>query len=122
MACILMPWCNFMHRHFRCLLPEETIDMEVKVKTMTDVHTSRRDCPTQIISYKPWSPRLHPYLSLVRRMQTSLELKGKDSSQLCPVPTKPSDPLDYRRHQSLKRPKTEGRRRGARCPLGKSLM
>ena len=47
------------------------------------IHMFRRDCTTQIISCKPWSPRLCPYWSLVRRMQTYLELKGQDASQPC---------------------------------------
>ena len=83
MACILMPQFNFVHGYFRCPLPEETVDVEVKVKTMKGIHTFRRDHTTQIISYKPWSPRLCPYLSLVRRMQTYLELKVQDASQPC---------------------------------------
>ena len=84
MACIFMPQCNFVQIYFRCLLPEETIDMEVKVKTMKGIHTFRRDHTTQIISCKLWSPRLCPYKSLVRRMQTYLELKSQDASQLHP--------------------------------------
>ena len=52
MACILMPECNFMHGSFRCLLPEETMDMEVKVKMMRGIHTFRRDHTTQVISCK----------------------------------------------------------------------
>ena len=31
MACILCPGCNFLHGYFRCQLPMETIDMEVKI-------------------------------------------------------------------------------------------
>ena len=81
MACILIPQCNFVHRYFRCLLPEETIDMKVKVKTMKGIHTFRRDHTIQIIYCKLWSPRLCPYPSLVRRIQTYLELKGQDASQ-----------------------------------------
>ena len=57
---------NFVHRYFRCLLLEETMDMKVKVKMMRGTHTFRRDCTTHIISCKPWSPRLHPYLSRIR--------------------------------------------------------
>ena len=43
MACILKPKCNFPHRYFRCLLPLETVDIEVKVKMMRGIHTFRRD-------------------------------------------------------------------------------
>ena len=83
MACMLVPQCNFVHRYFRCLLPEETIDAAVTIKTMKGIHTFRRDHTTQIISCKPWSPRLCPYPSLVRRMQTYLVLKSQDASQPC---------------------------------------
>ena len=78
-----MPECNFVHGYFRCLLPEETMDMEVKVKMMRGINMFRRDHTTQVISCKPWSPRLHPYPSLIRTMQTYLELEGKDGNQLC---------------------------------------
>ena len=73
MACILKPECNF----FRCLLPIETVDVEVKVKTMRGIHTFRRDWTTQVISCNPWSTRPHPYPSLIRKMKTYLELEGK---------------------------------------------
>ena len=34
MACILRPECNVLNVYFRCLLPLETVDVEVKVKMM----------------------------------------------------------------------------------------
>ena len=82
MACILKPECNFLHGCFRCLLPIETVDVEVRVKMMRGIHTFRRDCTTQVISCNPWSPRLHPYPSLIRKMKTYLELEGKFGIQL----------------------------------------
>ena len=77
MACILKPECNFRHGNFRCLLSEETMDIEVKIKTMRGTHTLRRDCTAQVISCNPWSTRLHTYPSLIRKMKTYLELEGK---------------------------------------------
>ena len=38
MACILRPECNFLHGYFRCQLPVEMVDVEVKVKMMQDIH------------------------------------------------------------------------------------
>ena len=50
MACILKPECNFRHGYFRCLLLEETVDIEVKIKTMRGIHTFRRpDNPGHIL-------------------------------------------------------------------------
>ena len=63
MACILKPKCNFLHGYFKCLLIIETVDMEMKVKTMRGIHTFMRHCTTQVISCNPWSPRLCPYPS-----------------------------------------------------------
>ena len=85
MACILKPKCNFLYGYFRCLLPIETMELEVKVKMMRGIHTFRRDHTIHIISCSPWSTRLHPYPSLIRKMKTYLELESKlgTQPQLC---------------------------------------
>ena len=77
MACILHPECNFLHRYFRCQLPEETVDVEVKVKIMQGIQTFRRDRTSQVIRCNPWSTRLHPYPSLIWKMKTYIELEGR---------------------------------------------
>ena len=86
MACILKPECNFLHGYFRCLLPLETVNVEVKVKKMRGIHMFRRDRTTQVISCNPWSTKFHPYLSLIRKMKTYLELEGKLGSKPKPKP------------------------------------
>ena len=77
MAFILRPECNFLNRYFRCLLPLETVDIEVKVKAMIGIHMCRRDRTSQVIKYNPWSTRLCPYPSLIQKMKMYLELEGK---------------------------------------------
>ena len=64
-----MPECSFMRGYFRYLLPEETVDIEVKVKMMRGIHMFRRDHTTQVMSCKPWSSRFCPYPSLIMKMQ-----------------------------------------------------
>ena len=81
-ACICKPECNFLHGYFRCLLPIETMDVEVKIKIMRGIHTFRRDQTTQAISCISWSTRLCLYPSLIRKMKTYLELEGKLVNQL----------------------------------------
>ena len=50
MVCFLKPEYNFIHRYFSCLLPIETVDVEVKVKMMRGIHTFRRlDYPGHIM-------------------------------------------------------------------------
>ena len=77
MACILCPECNFLHSYLKCVLPAEIADMELKIKMMQGIHTFRQDRTYQIIKCNPWSTRLCPYPSLVRKMKTYLELKGR---------------------------------------------
>ena len=71
---ILQPECNFLHGFFRCCLPVETVDVKVKITSMQGIDTFRM---CQIIKCNPWSTRLHPHPSLIKKMRTYLELEGK---------------------------------------------
>ena len=86
MACILCPEYNFCHRYFRCQLPVEMVDVEVKVKTMQGIHTFRRDRTSKVIKCNPWSIKLHPYPSLVWKMRTYLELERRLGPKSRPQP------------------------------------
>ena len=86
MACILHPECNFLHGYFRCQLPVEMVDMEVKVKTMQGIHTFRRDRTFQVIKCNSWSTKFCPYPSLIQKMKTYLELEGKLGPKSRPQP------------------------------------
>ena len=61
MACMLRPECNFLHGYFRCQLPIEMVDVEVKVKMMQGIHMFRRDRTSQVITC---NPLMHKTLSL----------------------------------------------------------
>ena len=77
MACRLCPECNFLHSYLKCLLPAKIVDVELKVKMMQGIHTFKQDRTSQVIKCNPWSTRLHPYPSLVRKIKTYLELEGR---------------------------------------------
>ena len=77
MVGILKPECNFLCGYFRCLLPIETVDNEVNVKMMTGIHTFRRDRTSQVIFCNPWSTRLHPYPSLIRKNENLFRTRGQ---------------------------------------------
>ena len=86
MACILCPECNFLHGDFRCQLPVEMVDVEVKVKTMQGIHMFRRDRTSKVINCNPWSKKLDPYLCLIQKMKTYLKLEGRLGSKFRPQP------------------------------------
>ena len=77
MACILKPKCNFLHGFFRCCLPNEAMDIEVKITSMQGTHVFRGDRTSQLIKCTPWSARLCPHPTIIKKMRTFLELEGK---------------------------------------------
>ena len=77
MACLLQPECNFMHGFFRCKLPVEAVDVEVKITSMQGTHIFRQDRTTQVIKCISWNTRLCPHPTIIKKMETFLEVKGK---------------------------------------------
>ena len=51
--------------------------MEVKITSMQGTHIFRRDRMTQLIKCTPWSMRLSPQPTIVKKMRTFLEVEGK---------------------------------------------
>ena len=77
MACLLQPECNFLHGFFRCKLPIQVVDVEVKITSMQGTHIFRRDQTMQVIKCTPWSTRLHPHPKIIKKMKTFLEVESK---------------------------------------------
>ena len=77
MACILQPKCNFSYGFFRCHHLVETVDVEVRITAMQGTHMFRRDRTCQLIKCNPWSTRLCPHPTIIKKMKTYLELEGK---------------------------------------------
>ena len=77
MAWLLQPECNFLHGHFRCKLPVEVVDVEVKVTSMQGTHIFRRDQTTQLVRCIPWTPNLCPHPNMIKKMKTFLEVQNK---------------------------------------------
>ena len=87
MVCLLQPECNFLHSFFRCKLPVEVVDVEVKITSMQGTHIFRRDRMTQLIKCTPWSMRLHPHPTIIKKMKPFLEVEGKMGPIPVPVPS-----------------------------------
>ena len=77
MVCLLQPECNFLHGFFRCKLPVEVVDIEVKVTSMQGMHIFRRDRTTQLIRCIPWTTKLCLHPTIVKKMKTFLEVENK---------------------------------------------
>ena len=77
MACLLQPECNFLHGYFRCKLPVEVVDVEVKITSMQGTHIFRRDQMTQLVRCILWTPNLCLYPNMIEKMKTFLEVENK---------------------------------------------
>ena len=86
MACLLQPECNFLYGFFRCKLPVEGVDMEVKVTLMQGTHLFKRDRTTQVTKCIPWTTKIHPHPTIIKKMRTFLEVENKMGPTI-PMPT-----------------------------------
>ena len=77
MACLLQPECNFLHGYFRCKLPVEVVDVEVKITSMQGTHIFSRERMTQLVRCMPWTSNLCPQPNMVKKMRTFLEVENK---------------------------------------------
>ena len=77
MACQLQPECNFLHGFFKCKLPIEVVDMEVKVMSMQGTHLYKRDWTMQVTKCVPWTNNICPHPTIIKKMKTFLEVENK---------------------------------------------
>ena len=60
--------CDFLANQLICELPEQTMDVMLKVRTKTGEHTFREDIYTCTLKYRRWNNELRPFQSLKRRV------------------------------------------------------
>ena len=77
MVCLLQHECNFLHRFFRCKLPVEVVDVEVKITSMQGTHIFRRDRMAQLIKCTPRSTILCLHPIIIKKMRTFLKVENK---------------------------------------------
>ena len=77
MACQLQPECNFLHGFFKCKLPTEVVDVEVKVTSMQETHLYKRDRTMQVTRCVLWTNNIHPHPTIIKKMKTFLEVENR---------------------------------------------
>ena len=60
--------CNFIEKKLECMLPDNTMDVLLKVRTRSGEHTFREDVYTRTLKYRRWNNQLRPFCSLKRRV------------------------------------------------------
>ena len=110
MVCLLQPECNFLHGFFRCKLPVEVVDVEVKVTSMQGMHIFRRHRTTQLIKCMPWSTKLHPHPTIVKKMKTFQEVENK-MGLIIPAPVSQFRPPLPETNPNFRKSNTTGKRK-----------
>ena len=60
--------CDFIEHSLNCMLPENTMDVLLKVQTRSGEHTFREDIYTRTLKYRRWNNELRPFRSLKKRV------------------------------------------------------
>ena len=60
--------CDFIQHNLPCVLPENTMDILLKVHTRLGEHMFREDVYTRTLKYRKWNNVLRPFHSLKKRV------------------------------------------------------
>ena len=60
--------CDFIEKKLNCVLPDNTMNVLLKVQTRSGEHTFREDIYTRTLKYRRWNNQLRPFCSLKRRI------------------------------------------------------
>ena len=60
--------CNFIEKKLNCVLPDNTMDVLLKVQTRSGEHMFREDIYMRTLKYRRWNNELRPFRSLKKRV------------------------------------------------------
>ena len=81
--------CSFVLRYNRCELPEYTVDVIVKVRTMWDTHTLREDRDNCTLKFRLWSMRMKPFKALRARLNRYVKTRETVAAAVTAVSVAP---------------------------------
>ena len=61
-------FCDFIEKKLNCMLPDNTMDVLLKVRTRSGEHTFREDIYTRTLKYRRWNNESRPFRSLKKRV------------------------------------------------------
>ena len=75
--------CNFLAHNLTYVLPDNTMDILLKVRTKSGEHTFRKDVYTRTLKYRRWNNELRPVCSFKRRVANIFQKRNSfsDSSR-----------------------------------------
>ena len=71
--------CDFIQHNLTCTLPENTMDVLLKVCTRSGEHTFREDVYMRTLKYRRWNNELRPFRSLKKRVARMFQKRNSFS-------------------------------------------
>ena len=71
--------CDFMRKWLVCTLPNQTMDVLLKVHTKTGEHTLTEDVYTCSLKYRRWNNQLRPFRLLKKRVTNIFRKRTSNS-------------------------------------------
>ena len=65
--------CDFVGKQLVCMLPNQMMDVLMKVCMKTGEHTFREDAYMHSLEYRKWNNQLRPFRSFKKRVANILE-------------------------------------------------
>ena len=72
--------CDFIEKKLNCVLPDNTMDVLLKVQTRSGEHTFREDIYTRTLKYRRWNNQLRLFRSLKRRVANIFQKRNSFSN------------------------------------------
>ena len=88
MACDLAVICDLLYRYLKCGLPDDTIDMDLKVCTLKGIHTFKKDYKSQTFRCSPWRVEVQPYPNLQRKIGEFIKRRQAITTPYASTPSK----------------------------------
>ena len=73
--------CDFIQHNLQCILPENTMDILLKVHTRSGEHMFREDVYTRTLKYRKWNNELRPFHSLKKRVARMFQKRNSYSDK-----------------------------------------
>ena len=61
MARQINPVCDFMLGYMKCELPEDTVKVDIKIRTFRGIHTLKDNRDYCTLMFRPWGSQVKPF-------------------------------------------------------------
>ena len=88
MACGLAVQCDLIYGCLKCGLPEDTINVDLKVDTLKGIRTFKKEYKSQTSKFSPWGADMQHYPSLQKKMGQFMKRRKTIATPYTNIPSK----------------------------------